>query len=243
MSKTNIARIVTTLLCFWSVVPASATETPVETLADQSLTVRFKRLERVVESYFNSDVLQQLELVQAELKELREQVVEQDRVIADLKKDSLTTNTNSYPVEIDSFRDSMLRDQATYDEASSAVREKNYPVALAQLQDYIWQFPNGKYLPNAHFTLAEIYMIQWEKAQNENKKLKAKEHFSQFLREFPTHHKTLDVLLNLGIIASSDGAWSEAKDYFNKVKETSPNSSKARIAESKLQRLALDGRI
>ena len=117
-------------------------------------------------------------------------------------------------------------------------------LAEAAFLDFLWQFPDGQYAANAHYWLGEIYLVEWQAdKQNDMPLEKAINSFSTVTRKYKSHHKAVDSLLKLGLIEMDKKEWAKAKVLLTELKEKYPNSSRARIAESKLQGMAQDGLI
>ncbi len=135
----------------------------------------------------------------------------------------------------------LLGDQETYQNAYAFVRSKKYPEAVSALQDYLSRFQKGEQAPQAHYWLGEVYMVQWQNDKNNQALLeKAATEFLSITNEYPSHPKTADALLKLGLIEIDKGNPDGATEYLSEVKTRYPGSAAARIAETRLQQLAAD---
>ncbi len=137
-----------------------------------------------------------------------------------------------------------LNEGDRYQVAYDLMKKKLYNDASLSFQDFLWQYPDGKYAANANYWLGEIYFIQWE--QNKKNQLpleKAIEYFSAVVEKYKDHNKAIDSLLKLGLIELDKENWGAAKNYFIKVKKQSPKSSSANIASMQLQRLDREGKV
>jgi tol-pal system protein YbgF len=129
-------------------------------------------------------------------------------------------------------------EKAVYDAAYDLVRTKHYSEATLAFQAYLTRFKDGEHAANAHYWMGEVYMVEWQKDQN-NKSLldKAAHAFSNIPSQFPTNPKVPDALLKLGIVESEKGNVTAAQKYFSDVKRRYPGTAAARIAETRLKQL------
>lgn len=154
---------------------------------------------------------------------------------------SSPASTCTNPVTSKSESSQASKEQEAYQAAYAFVRTKRYPEAISALQDYLSDFPKGTNNAPAHYWLGEVYMVQWQ-ADKSNPELldKASEAFTTLSKDFAQHPKAVDALLKLGIIEVERGNIQGAEQYFTEVKTKHPGTAAARIAESRLQKLAAD---
>lgn len=123
---------------------------------------------------------------------------------------------------------SNLSENDAYDRAIALVLEdKRYDAAIPAFEQFIKQFPNSTYVPNAHYWLGQLQFAQ----QNYDA---AKQHFQIVAKNFPESNKRADCLLKLGIIAAEQGRSAEAKQYFQQVIEEYPDTTEANLAKQRL---------
>lgn len=128
-------------------------------------------------------------------------------------------------------------EKTTYEAAYNFVLNKQYQKAVPALQSFLESYPEGQYTPNAHYWLGEVFLLQWRSEKNPDLLNKASQEFAEIPRKFPTHQKTMDALLKLGILENDRGNVEAARKYFTTVKERYPGTSVARLAQTHLQRL------
>lgn len=230
-----------------------------------SLEARLDRIERIVDQYFQSELLTQIETLQQENLELKGLLEEQEHALSELQKQQ-----KSLFVELEKKMEKLskgkleqlgkaeskpsrtfaavktddVKERAAYQAAYALVQGKAYQEAIERFEDYLWQYPDGQYRPNVYYWLGEVYMAESHHHKSSKEWLaKANQAFKRVVDNFPEHHKALDSMLKLGLIAEESEDWDAAKSYLMTVKNSNPNSSLARIAETKLQRLAMDGHI
>lgn len=231
----------------------------------QSVEARLDRIERIVDQYFQSELLTQIETLQQENMELKGLLEEQEHTISELQKQQRSLFVelekkveklskgkleqlgiaDTKPSQTLAFsKTDDVKERAAYQAAYALVQTKAYEDAIERFEDYLWQFPHGQYRPNVYYWLGEVYMAESHNHNDSEEWLsKANQAFKLVVDNFPEHHKSLDAMLKLGLIAEQSENWELAKSYLMTVKNTNPNSSLARIAETKLQRLAMDGHI
>lgn len=121
-----------------------------------------------------------------------------------------------------------LSENDAYDRAIALVLEdKRYDAAIPAFEQFIEQFPNSTYLPNAHYWLGQLQFAQ--QAYD-----KAKQHFQTVVGQYPDSNKRADCLLKLGVIASEQGRSAEAQQFYQQVLEEYPDSTEANLAQQRL---------
>lgn len=130
------------------------------------------------------------------------------------------------------------KEKESYDSAYKLITTKQYPAAVEALNVYLEQYPAGTYAPNAYYWLGEVYISQWQSNKTDQDLIRqAITAFNTVVNEFPQHHKAVDALLKLGIVEAEQNHFAEAKGLFAKVMQRYPDTTGARIAESKLKSL------
>jgi tol-pal system protein YbgF len=204
------------------------------------------------------DLLQKIEFLQREMQELRGKVEEQSYQISQLKKmvsPASAVPTQAAPaaqapaaqvpaqpqsqsieqqpaveVPATSFmqQDQALAEEKAYQHAYRLIQNKDYQGATMAFKSMIKTFPEGKYLPNGHYWLGEIYMAKGDLQL-------AYEAFDSVYKKFPDHPKAADSLLKLGYVEYAKGQWKRSQALLTQVKNEFPGSTSAQLAEAKLQ--------
>ncbi len=131
-----------------------------------------------------------------------------------------------------------------YDNAYKLLSTKQFPQAIASFKQLLEQYPAGKFAPNAYYWLGEIYAAQWQQNKANGALLQqAVTAFKAVVESFPAHHKAVDALLKLGLVEVDQEHWVAAQALLQEVIQKYPDSSRARIAEAKLQRMRLEGHL
>ncbi len=199
----------------------------------------------------------QLDEQNHELKRLNEQVKAQyqdidTRLAAQANKAlANTSNDNIIPIVTSTKASNPLVDplpmstttttyqpnseQQVYQAAIDLSKKGDYVRATTAFQNYLSQYPNGKFAANGHYWLGEIYLIQGQPDP-------ATAEFKIIIYNFPSSPKVPDALLKLGQAHYDKGDWQQAKEHFEKVHQQFPNTPAALSAQSKLHKMQQEGK-
>lgn len=125
-------------------------------------------------------------------------------------------------------------EQSAYDRAFRALREARYADAARGFSDFLDQFPESVYAPNAQYWLAETYYVTRDFET-------ALRFFNELLERFPGSNKQGDALLKIGFSHFELRQWSEARAALEQVRSDFPNTTLARLAETRLRDMRLAG--
>lgn len=204
--------------------------------AKSELDLRVTRLENIIDNELNISLINQLDAMQQEIRELRGKIEEQQNAMQALnqKQDKLFVNLDTRLNNLNTADP----EQAAFDAAHNLMNTKKYDIAITEFKNVLERFPDGKYAASTYYWLGEIYLLQWQQNRSENDLLQqAKDAFIAVTTRYSGDPKEADALLKLGMIEIDLGNWAQAKDILTQVIQKQPNSSRARIAESKLQHL------
>jgi len=123
-------------------------------------------------------------------------------------------------------------DKKTYFDAIQKVENKEYNAAIAELVLYLEFFPEGKYLPQAHYWLGELYLALKEPEYDT-----AISHFETVVNDFSVHAKAPDSLYKLGKTQLILKNKESARVYFEKLIQQYPSSASAALAETELSKI------
>ena len=121
-----------------------------------------------------------------------------------------------------------LTEKDIYDTAQQLIRNRQYEVAITQLDTLISRYPDGDYIGNAYFWLGEVYaaMLEYDKARAA---------LTQVISYFPDHRKVPDAEFKLGKVYHLQGDCDRAEEILKQVVEKHRGKSVARLAENYLQ--------
>lgn len=125
-------------------------------------------------------------------------------------------------------------EQAAYDRAFRALRETRYADAARGFSEFLDQYPNSVYAPNAQYWLAETYYVTRDFET-------ALRFFNELLERFPGSNKQGDALLKIGFSHFELRQWNEARAALEQVRSDFPNTTLARLAETRLRDMRLAG--
>ena len=118
------------------------------------------------------------------------------------------------------------KQEQAYKAAFNLLSKKKYDDAAMKMQEYLTDYPNSKYVVNAHYWLGEIYYLQSQLKKSINE-------FQIVINQYPKSAKAPDAILKLGIIYSAQGDYDKSHREFQLVKEKFPNSPAAHLMEHK----------
>ena len=112
-----------------------------------------------------------------------------------------------------------------YRAAYALVRGQEFDQALSAFNEFLGNFPDGRYAPNAHYWLGELYLVI-EPADPEG----SRQAFMLLLNQYPAHPKVPDAMYKLGRVHFMKGNSERSREYLNRVIREHPDSSAARLA-------------
>ena len=177
------------------------------------------------------DILGKLQLLQQEIMRLNgvlekqahdirileekslQRYVEVDRRLSAINLDKTDSSNNQ--VETAFFSDqSLVPEQAgegvAYRSAYGLVKDREFDSAINAFQNFLSEFPDGKFTPNAHFWLGELYLVL-DDADPEA----SRQAFMLLVTQFPQHEKVPSALLKLGKIQLMKGNRERSRHYLN----------------------------
>ncbi len=103
-------------------------------------------------------------------------------------------------------------EKAAYDAAYALVTGRQFSQAVPAFQQFLRDFPDGRYAPNAHYWLGELYLVI-EPPDLES----SRQSFALLISEYPDHSKTPDALYKLGKVQFMKGNREKAREYLDLV--------------------------
>jgi tol-pal system protein YbgF len=123
-------------------------------------------------------------------------------------------------------------ERAAYDSAFDALKAGQYAQSAERFQDFLQQYPNGTYAPNALYWLGESYYVTQNYAL-------AQEQFQALLDRYPTHDKAPGALLKVGLSQYGAHRYDEAQRTLSQVTSRYPGTDAARTAADRLNAIQL----
>lgn len=112
-----------------------------------------------------------------------------------------------------------------YQAAYALVRGQEFDNAVTAFTGFLRSHPDGRYAPNAHYWLGELYLVV-DPADPEA----ARQAFMLLLQQYPDHTKVPDALYKLGRVQFMKGNRPGAREFLDRVIREYPSSSAARLA-------------
>lgn len=115
-----------------------------------------------------------------------------------------------------------------YRAAYALVRSQQFDDAVPAFKQFLQNYPAGRYAPNAHYWLGELYLVI-QPADPES----ARQSFKLLVDEYPDNTKVPDALYKLGRVHFMKGNRDRAREYFDRViaQYGSTDSSAAKLAQ------------
>ena len=200
-----------------------------EPLADtssdaRSLALRVQQLEEEIRR-LNGLVEEQASLLTRLQDQSLERYVEVDRRLAIIASgervkvtddpispdDTLAVRESNVAPE-ESLEAPQMGEQEAYQAAHGLVRERQFSDALTAFAAFLGEYPFGRFAPNAHYWLGELYLVV-EPVDPES----ARQNFQVLLDQYPNDRKVPDALYKLGRVHALKGNQERSREYLQRV--------------------------
>jgi tol-pal system protein YbgF len=121
--------------------------------------------------------------------------------------------------------DSQEGEEAAYRAAYELVREKAFEDAVVSFTAFLSDYPFGRYAPNAHYWLGELYLV----LDPPDPEL-ARQNFKLLLDQYPADAKVPDALYKLGRVQFIKGNRQRSREYLDEVIREYPSHAAAQLA-------------
>ena len=127
------------------------------------------------------------------------------------------------------------QERDAYQKAFQELKNGRYDQAISAFESFLSRYPAGGYTDNAQYWLGEANYVtrRFQAAESEFKKV---------LDRHPDSPKVADALLKLGFTYYELGKWDAARKSLNDVNSRFPNTTVAKLANDRLQKMRLEGR-
>lgn len=125
-------------------------------------------------------------------------------------------------------------DRDNYQAAFELLKEQRYEPAASAFSQFLVTFPDSELADNAQYWLAETHYVtqQFDKALSE---------FMVVIEKFPDSRKVPDALLKMGYCSYEQKSWDSARASLARVQTNYPETTAARLAGQRLQRMDEEG--
>ncbi len=127
------------------------------------------------------------------------------------------------------------RERAEYQNAFTLLKQGNYTESITAFRSFLHKYPAGDYADNARYWLGEASYVNRDFTT-------ALEDFNQLLQWHPASPKVPGALLKIGYIQYEQRNWSKARKTLQRLEKEYPNSTEARLAGQRLERMRREGR-
>jgi len=125
-------------------------------------------------------------------------------------------------------------DRDNYQAAFELLKEQRYELAAAAFAQFLAAFPESELADNAQYWLAEAHYVTQQFGQ-------ALSEFHTVIGSFPDSRKVPDALLKIGYCNYELERWEDARDSLTRVQTKYADSTAARLAGQRLQRMDEEG--
>lgn len=127
------------------------------------------------------------------------------------------------------------KERDAYQKAFNTLKDGQYEQAITEFQTFLSQYPAGDFVDNAQYWLGEANYAtrRFDVAVQEFRKL---------LEQRPNSSKAADAMLKQGYAYYELNDWESARKTLSEVVSRHTNTTAARLAESRLQKMRLEGR-
>ena len=125
-------------------------------------------------------------------------------------------------------------EQESYNTAFNALKDGRYEQAAGAFSQFLTAFPASNLADNAKYWYAETFYVRRQFAE-------ALSTFEAVVKEYPDSRKTPDALLKIGYCNYELGQWSQAKSALTQVGQRFPDSTAARLASQRLDKIKAEG--
>ena len=112
-----------------------------------------------------------------------------------------------------------------YRAAYALVRGQQFDQAVPAFNRFLQDYPDGRYAPNAHYWLGELYLVV-QPQQLES----SRQAFMLLVTQYPDNPKVPDALYKLGKVHFMKGNREKSKEYLEGVVKGYPDSSAAKLS-------------
>ena len=116
-------------------------------------------------------------------------------------------------------------EEPAYRAAYEKVRERDFNNAVLAFTEFLSNYPFGRYAPNAHYWLGELYLV----VEPPDPEL-ARQNFKLLLDQYPADPKVPDALYKLGRVQFIKGNRQRSREYLDEVIQEYPSHAAAQLA-------------
>lgn len=211
------------------------------------LDARVSKVERVMSNQSLLQMAQQVDTLNAEVRDLRGQIEDLQNTNRQLRKQQ-----HDFYTDLDKRVGALEHgapagsgsasggeggqgvsptEQSIYGQAFDALKAGNYTVAISGFQDFLHQYPSSALAPNAEYWLGEAHYVNRDFASAESA-------FQAVLDKWPSSSKAPDAMLDLGNTQLAQGKTAKGRATLNRVVSQFGGTDAANRAQARLRQLS-----
>lgn len=133
--------------------------------------------------------------------------------------------SNSNVPTLPTLQPTVLTEQQQYQAAlDSLLQEEQYQRSVAEFDQYLRQYPNGRFITNAYYWKGQAYL-------NLAMLNEARDAFEVIVTQYPDGRKVDDAMYSLGTVYDKLGNADRARQLLRQVQSRYPNTSAANLAD------------
>ena len=137
---------------------------------------------------------------------------------------STAVAVNNTPA-IPTLQPTVLTEQQQYQVAlDSLLQEEQYQRSVAEFDQYLSLYPNGRFITNAYYWKGQAYL-------NLAMLNEARDAFEVIVNQYPDGRKVDDAMYSLGTVYDKLGETDKARQLLRQVQSRYPNTSAANLAD------------
>ena len=121
----------------------------------------------------------------------------------------------------------VLSEQQLYQMAYDSVINSNFERSIAEFNQYLSIYPQGRFVTNAHYWKGQAYLYL-------NRYDEARDSYEIILEQFQESAKLPDAMYGLGLAYQGLGNIPQARQLLNEIKRRFPNTGVANLADTRL---------
>jgi tol-pal system protein YbgF len=200
--------------------------TPVLNTGD--IQAQVARLDQQLQHVQQQDYLAKIGHLQQEIQSLRGAIDVQAHDLALLKQQMSPHEVAVKPALPAPVADAEDKTEvAAYQSAFNYLKSRDYSHATTAFNTFLSTYPEGKYSPNAHYWLGEIYLLQGQYTM-------AEANLRQVIEQHQQHNKTPDAMLKLAMVYVNTKQPEQAKVLVSQLQAKYPETTAAKMAKMQL---------
>jgi len=147
----------------------------------------------------------------------------------EVTRPSVPARTSSRPSR-GTLQPAVLSEQQLYQMAYDSVINSNFKQSIAEFDQYLSIYPQGRFVTNAHYWKGQAYLYLDQYAE-------ARDSYEIILNNFEESPKLPDAMYGLGLAYQGLGNIAQARQLLNEIKRRFPNTGVANLADTRLRLL------